>query len=128
MVVNLDLGWITAVFLVALRVGTLLIMSPLFSTLSAPVTVRVLLTIGLSAVLAGTPGVAAGIVAPPTLGAALLAAAGEVLGGATMAFGVFAAFGACSVAGKILDVQAGFAMGGVYDPVTSATDTPASSQ
>ena len=40
MVVNLDLGWITAVFLVALRVGTLLIMSPLFSTLSAPVTVK----------------------------------------------------------------------------------------
>ena len=120
MVVNLDLGWITAVFLVALRVGTLLIMSPIFSTLSAPVTVRVLLTIGLSAVLAGAPGVAAGIVAPPTLGAALMAAAGEVLVGATMAFGVFAAFGAFSVAGKILDVQAGFAIGSVYDPVTSA--------
>jgi flagellar biosynthetic protein FliR len=119
MVVNLDEGWIGSVFLVALRVGTLLMMSPIFSGLSGLVTVRVLLTIGLSAVLVGgSAGAGAGATAPLTAGAMLFGAAGEVFVGATMAFGVFAAFGAFSVAGKILDIQSGFSIGSVYDPVT----------
>jgi flagellar biosynthesis protein FliR len=102
---------------VALRVGTLLMMSPVFSGLAGLVTVRVLLTLGLSAVLVGS---GAGVPVPLTLGALVLGAAGEVFVGATMAFGVFAAFGAFSVAGKILDIQSGFSMGSVYDPVTRA--------
>lgn len=118
MVVNLDQGWAMSVFLVALRVGTLLMMSPIFSGLSGLVTVRVLLTLALSALLVGGPGHAAPM--PLTLGPVLLAAMGEVVIGAVMAFGVFAAFGAFSVAGKILDIQSGFAIGSVYDPVTRA--------
>jgi flagellar biosynthetic protein FliR len=50
----------------------------------------------------------------------LLAALAELVTGLTLAFGVFAAFGAFSVAGKILDVQSGFGLGNVYDPVTRA--------
>jgi flagellar biosynthetic protein FliR len=119
MVVNFDEGWIGSVFLVALRVGTLLLMSPIFSGLSGLVTVRVLLTVGLSAVLVGGSA-GAGAAPPLTAGAMLLGAAGEVFVGATMAFGVFAAFGAFSVAGKILDIQSGFSIGSVYDPVTRA--------
>jgi flagellar biosynthetic protein FliR len=117
MVVTLDQGWIGSVFLVALRSGTLLMMSPVFSGLTGLVTVRVLLTLGLSAVLVGS---GAGAPVPLTFGAMVLGAAGEVFVGATMAFGVFAAFGAFSVAGKILDIQSGFSMGSVYDPVTRA--------
>lgn len=117
MVVTFDQSWIGSVFLVALRVGTLLMMSPVFSGLAGLVTVRVLLTLGLSAVLVGSGGDAS---VPPTLGGLVFGAAGEVFVGATMAFGVFAAFGAFSVAGKILDIQSGFSMGSVYDPVTRA--------
>jgi flagellar biosynthetic protein FliR len=117
MVVTLDQGWIGSVFLVAVRVGTLLMMSPVFSGLAGLVTVRVLLTLALSAVLVGGGAVAS---VPPTLGGLVFGAAGEVFVGATMAFGVFAAFGAFSVAGKILDIQSGFSMGSVYDPVTRA--------
>lgn len=119
MQVNLDQGWAMAVFLVALRIGTLLLMSPIFSGLGTLVTVRVLLTLGLSALLVAGMGPAL----PPMplgLGAVVLAAMGEVVVGAIMAFGVFAAFGAFSVAGKILDIQSGFAIGSVYDPVTRA--------
>src|SRR5438067_1165245 len=54
------------------------------------------------------------------VGPVVLAALGEVFVGAIMAFGVFAAFGAFSVAGKILDIQSGFAIGSVYDPITRA--------
>ncbi len=38
--------------------------------------------------------------------------------GICLAFGVFAAFGAFSLAGKLLDIQSGLGMGSVYDPVT----------
>lgn len=119
MLVNIDPGWALSVFLVTLRVGALLLLSPIMSGLSGLGTVRVLLTIGLSAVLVS------GMEATPlpaalALGPVILAALGEVFVGATMAFGVFAAFAAFSLAGKILDIQSGFAIGNVYDPVTSA--------
>lgn len=120
MVVDLDPAWAMSVFLVALRVGTLLLMSPVFTGLGALVTVRVLLTLGLSALLVGNLGPAAPAPPPLALGPVVLAAMGEVFIGATMAFGVFAAFGAFSVAGKILDIQSGFAIGSVYDPITRA--------
>ena len=119
MVVNVDPTWAASIFLVSLRVSVLMLMSPVFTGLAGLVTVRVLVTIGLSAVLVSGMGTS---LAPieMTLGSLVQAAMGEVFVGATMAFGVFAAFGAFSVAGKILDVQSGFAIGSVYDPVTGA--------
>jgi flagellar biosynthetic protein FliR len=108
-----------SIFLVAVRVGALLVMSPVFAGLHGLATVRVLLTLGLSAVLVG------GMTARPpevalAFGPVLLAAAGELVVGATLAFGVFAALAAFSVAGKILDIQSGFGLGNIYDPVTRA--------
>ena len=119
MVLNVDPGWMLVVFLVALRIGTLLMMSPIFTGLAGLVTVRVLLTVALSVTL-----VAGGALKPATLslslGPVILAALAELMIGALMAFGVYAAFGAFSVAGKILDIQSGFGIGNVYDPVTRA--------
>ena len=119
MVLNVDPGWMLVVFLVALRIGTLLMMSPIFTGLAGLVAVRVLLTVALSVTL-----VAGGALKPATLslslGPVILAALAELMIGALMAFGVYAAFGAFSVAGKILDIQSGFGIGNVYDPVTRA--------
>jgi flagellar biosynthetic protein FliR len=47
-----------------------------------------------------------------------IAATTEVAVGGIMALGMLAAFGAFSVAGKLIDVQSGLGLGGVYDPVT----------
>jgi flagellar biosynthetic protein FliR len=117
MTVDIDPAWAIALFLVTLRVGVVLMLSPVFTGLNGLVTVRVLLALVLSAVLvAGAP-----LPAPPATAAALLLAAlAEVMIGATLAFGVLAAFGAFSLAGKILDIQSGFGIGSVYDPVTRA--------
>jgi flagellar biosynthetic protein FliR len=117
MSVDIDPGWAQSVFLVAIRLGVLFLMSPLFAGLGGLVTVRVLLTLALSACLAAGAGFAAAPLAPG-LAPLLLAALGELAVGAILAFGVFAAFGAFSVAGKLLDVQSGFGIGSVYDPVT----------
>lgn len=106
-------------FLVSLRIGVLLMMSPIFTSLNGFVTVRVLLTLVLSATLVSGMHIAPGAV-DLSIGPVLLAAVLELAVGVTLAFGVMASFGAFSVAGKILDVQSGFGIGSVYDPVTRA--------
>lgn len=117
--ITIDPAWMVAVFCTAIRVGMVFLLSPLLSGLSGLVTVRVLLTLSLSALLvSGMRGPLP--VVPLELGPLLLAGAAEMVTGLTLAFGVFAAFGAFSVAGKLLDVQTGFGMGNVYDPVTRA--------
>lgn len=119
MAVDIDPAWLMAVFYTALRIGVVLVMTPIFSGLRGMVTVRVLFTLALSVML--VPG----LHLPPSpgtlaMGPVVLAALAEVANGATLAFGVFAAFGAFSLAGKILDIQSGFGIGNVYDPVTQA--------
>ncbi|SFV16618.1 flagellar biosynthetic protein FliR [Pseudoduganella namucuonensis] len=117
MSIAIDPAWVLAVFYTAVRLGVLLIMSPILSSLSGVVTVRVLLTLSLSVLLVNGLGTR-----PPAhelaLGPVVLGAMLELGVGVTLAFGVFAAFGAFSLAGKILDIQSGFGMGTVYDPVT----------
>jgi flagellar biosynthesis protein FliR len=119
MSVTIDPAWAMAVFLVSLRIGVIFMMSPVFTGLNGLVTVRVLLTLMLSALLVS------GLKLAPAatglqLGPVVLAAVLELAVGATLAFGVMAAFGAFSLAGKILDIQSGFGIGSVYDPVTRA--------
>ncbi len=119
MSIDVDPAWAMSVFLVWLRIGVIFMMSPVFTGLNGLVTVRVLLSLMLSCVMVSGMHVAP---APTTLtlGPVIFAAMMEVAVGATMAFGVMAAFGAFSLAGKILDIQSGFGMGSVYDPVTRA--------
>jgi flagellar biosynthetic protein FliR len=119
MSIHVDPAWMMSVFLVSLRIGILLMMSPVFTGLNGLVAVRVLLTLMLSAMLVSGMHIAPATV-ELSLGPVMLAAVAELLVGASMAFGVLAAFGAFSVAGKIVDVQSGFGIGAVYDPVTRA--------
>lgn len=117
MLVDVDPSWAAAVFLIAVRLGVILIMTPIYASLSGLVTLRVFLTLSLTVLLVQGLDVRPASIAVE-LGPLLLAAVLEVFVGATLAFGVFAAFGAFSVAGKILDIQSGFGLGSVFDPVT----------
>ena len=115
----IDSRWIACVYLLALRLGVLLVMTPIFSTLSGLAALRVLFTLSVSLAVAWGMD----IHLPDALqsaGSLFAASLAELALGAAMAFGVFAAFGAFSVAGKILDVQSGFGIGSVFDPVTRA--------
>lgn len=119
MSIHIDPAWALTVFLVSLRIGVIFMMSPVFTGLNGLVTVRVLLTLMLSALLVSGLKLAPAAT-PLALGSVVLAAVLELAVGATLAFGVMAAFGAFSLAGKILDIQSGFGIGSVYDPVTRA--------
>lgn len=106
--------------LVWVRVAAALLASPVFGTVPAPVAFKTLLVLFFSLAVAGAmlshPGVRQGL-PRANLPALLL---GEAFIGMTLGFGLQAAFGALSIAGKVLDIQIGFGMGSTYDPVMRA--------
>jgi flagellar biosynthetic protein FliR len=113
-------GYVLAVFLLSLRLGAVLLMTPLLHAVNVPPTARVLLVVGLSAALA--MGLPASSAVPEALardpGALFTASMAEVALGATLALGILVAFGAISMAGGLLDTQVGFGMAQVMDPAT----------
>lgn len=111
-------AWLTSVFLLSIRLATVFAMTPLLTAIPMPTRVRVLLVFGLSIVLAmGLPTASSGVL-PTSMGSLVQAALAEFALGATLALGILIAFGAFSVAGRLLDVQIGFGMAQVYDPVS----------
>jgi len=117
MSIVVDPLWGFCVFLLSLRIGTLFVLSPIWGVAGVPAPFRVLLVLALSGLLASATAARATAL-PTSLGGLLGAAASELVIGAVLAFGVFAAFAAFSLAGKVLDVQVGFGIGNVFDPVT----------
>lgn len=122
MQIHVDNAWVVAVLLVAIRVGMLFYMTPAFGSVPLPAQARVLLTLALSATLAG-------MLAHPAEGLALrplplaLAAMAEVVTGGLLAFGLMAGFGAFLFAGRLLDMQIGFGVASLLDPA-SRTQEP----
>jgi len=119
MSVLIDPLWLTAVFLVAIRLGPLFVMAPVLGTSDIPVRVRVFLTLAFATALVTATGIE-GIPPPASTGALLAAAASELVIGIAMVFGVFAAFGAFLFGGRLLDIQIGFGIANVFDPATRA--------
>jgi flagellar biosynthetic protein FliR len=108
-----------AALLVSARLAALFLFSPLFLSASIPGTVRVLFALGLAAGLVASLELVPAAI-PTTVGDMIRALAVEVFVGATLAFGLFAAFAAFLVGGRILDFQMGFGVANVIDPATSA--------
>ncbi|HSV80498.1 MAG TPA: flagellar biosynthetic protein FliR [Ramlibacter sp.] len=108
--------WLASVLLLATRLGALFLMTPLLYSAPLPPLVRVLLVLGL-----------AGAMALPfadkplplaDLGGLLKALLRELAVGATLGLGVLMAFGGFALAGRLIDVQVGFGMAQVFDPLT----------
>jgi len=111
--------FVVAALLVSVRLAALFLFSPLFLSASVPGTVRVLFAIGLAAGLVASLELVPATL-PVTVGEMMRAIVVEAFVGATMAFGLFAAFGAFLVGGRVLDFQMGFGVANVVDPGTSA--------
>lgn len=110
---------ITAVFLAFTRLSALFLMTPLFSVAQVPFRVRLVFLLALALVLVVglqlvTPEV------PASLVQFIAAVVHELLVGAALAFGIFAAFGAFLLGGRILDLQMGFGVANLIDPATNA--------
>ena len=108
-------AWLKA-FLPSLRLAVVLAMTPVLYAMPIPGRVRALLVIGLSCTmgqLLSLPPAAAVL----SMGGLLQAACVEVALGIVLALGVLLAFAAFSLAGNLLDVQIGFGIAQVFDPV-----------
>lgn len=123
-----DSAWLAILFLLALRIGAIFIAAPMLLGSALPPTVRVALVFSLSVALAaglsGSARNAHGLLPiVNNAGAWIGATATELALGATLGLGVSLAFASFSIAGRLLDIQAGFGVGQVFDPVSN-TEAP----
>lgn len=116
---TVEIAWILAIALVALRLGAVLVLTPLFSVSAVPANVRVLLVIALAVFMVGALGIQ-GVTVPTSLGGLLAAGLSELVLGGLLAFGLFTAFAVFQLAGRIMDVQLGLSVATLIDPTTRA--------
>lgn len=120
MKIAIDSMWITAALLAATRLGPLFIAAPGFGSLNIPLMARGLFVLGLSSMLVAATYPTAGPQLPQDIGSLLLMMLSELLIGATLAFGLIAGFAAFQFGGRIIDLQIGFGIANIFDPVTRA--------
>jgi flagellar biosynthesis protein FliR len=113
------LPWSLSVALLTVRLTVAIALSPALAAYGVPAMIRVALTIALAALtFAYRPPVpaAAGWVATP--GLLLVPVMAEVFIGALLGLAAHIVLSALALAGRLMDVQVGFAIGSVFDPVT----------
>lgn len=111
--VTLEIAWMEAVMLAAVRMTAFVIIAPPFSYRAFPARVKAMLAVGLA--LAVSPRVTADYV---SLGDAEFfgALVQEVITGAVLGFLVYIVFSAVQSAGSLIDMFGGFQMAQAYDP------------
>jgi flagellar biosynthesis protein FliR len=116
------LPWILSVGLLTVRLTVAVALSPAFSAYGTPTTVRLVLTLALAVVTFAhhppVPAAAAWVDEPALLLKPILA---EILVGALLGLGVHVVLAAFALAGRLMDVQVGFAIGSIFDPVTRSS-------
>ena len=119
MTLSIDIAWLMGTLLLATRVAAATMLTPVFGPTQIPAPVRVLISLALAAFLL----LAIPTALPPIESATGLAVAtlGELLLGASLAFGFLVAYSATQVAGRVLDIQFGYGAASVLNP---ATQTP----
>jgi len=117
MALSAEVTWLITTLLVSVRLGVVLVATPILSTLGLPRRVRLLVVLALAATL--TAGMGTDVSwAQRDPAALVLAVVNEVLLGSVLAFAVLAAFAAVQFAGRIMDIQLGFGVAGMIDPAT----------
>jgi flagellar biosynthesis protein FliR len=106
---------LVAVLLASLRLAPVLFFAPPFTLVRVPALVRVALVLALAAGLneLGSP-------AADSIGSLVVGALGELGLGTAMALSLQFAFAAIAMAGRALDIQAGFGLAFLIDPTTKA--------
>lgn len=109
--------WIVTVLVLGLRIAPAFAFAPPFTLIRIPRLFRVLFAVGLSAALiAAHPGMA--LLSAAHISALPAAAARELGLGIMIVLAFQLAFGALYLAGRTLDIQAGFGLSVLIDPTT----------
>lgn len=115
--VDATLAPLWLVLLCSLRVLPVLVLTPLLGSMPVPALLKGMIVLTLAAAMAGLAGEAALPLPTDPLSLAVLALTEFAIGG-IMSIGIHAVFGAIALAGRMIDLQAGFGMGSVFDPLT----------
>lgn len=111
--------WMASVLLLSLRIGTVFTFAPPFSLVRIPSIFRLLFGLGLSAaVLAIQPREL--FVTDLRLGSLVAMAFGELLIGFTFVLSLQIVYATLYMAGRLIDIQAGYGLAAVIDPQTRA--------
>jgi flagellar biosynthetic protein FliR len=113
MTLAINLGWLEAFGLSAVRMVAFLVIAPPFSTGAFPLRVKGMLAVGLA--LAVSPRAAEQYV-QGSPGDFLVALVLELVAGALLGFLVFVAFSAVQSAGSLIDLFGGFSLAQGFDP------------
>ena len=116
-VAALGAPWIATVTLLTTRIATVLLLTPVLYAVSMPVTARALVVIALACIVAMPLGNAPSVT-PADTGAFAVAMLHEAAVGATLGLGILMAFAGFALAGRLIDVQVGYGIGQVFDPLT----------
>lgn len=116
MYLDVDLTWLYASFLLTIRLSPVFFMTPLLGASHVPGVVKGLLSLGLAAAI--VPAFGLEVALPGNAWRLLVQAGSELFIGALLGFGVHAAFGALSFAGRLVDTQMGFGLAGMVSPMT----------
>jgi flagellar biosynthetic protein FliR len=103
------------VFLASLRIAPMIAFAPPFTLISAPAVARAAVVVALALAMPG-----AHVPVPTDAGPLVAAALGELLNGIVLALPLQLAFALLGMAGRALDIQAGFGLAFVLDPKTRA--------
>ncbi len=117
LIFDVGMAWVEAILLCSLRLGAMLLMTPIIDGFGIPARIRVFIVLALSFTLVSS--LPSGSTLPSTeLWPFITAAAGELATGALLGFGALSAFAVFSFAGNLLDQQLGFGLANVFDPMT----------
>ena len=120
MTLRIDMAWLIGTLLLSARVAAATMLTPIFGPTQIPGPVRVMIALALSAFLIlAVPTALPVIDSTPDL---MVATIGELLLGASLAFGFLVAYAATQIAGRVLDIQLGYGAASVLNPTTQ---TPA---
>ncbi len=114
---RIELAWLAVVLLVTLRVMPLFLLTPVFGSVPAPNLFRAAVAFALAVMIVAATGTVLAAV-PSTVEELVVLALGELVIGAALAFGLAAAFAAFLFGGRLLDMQFGFGIANLIDPVT----------
>lgn len=103
------------------RAGAWVAICPPFNMPAIPVRVRAGFAVAMSIVLAGRVGAEVESISTPALVGAMFT---QLLAGLALGFFVFVIFSVVQSAGELIDLQVGFSLGGVIDPLSGNMSTP----
>jgi flagellar biosynthetic protein FliR len=110
-------NWVFSSLLLSLRVAPVFALAPPFSLTRVPVLFRVLFGIGISAcIVSSLP--AAALIGHVSPGSLVVTAARELFLGSIFVLAFQVTFGALYMAGRTIDIQAGFGLALLIDPST----------